>query len=158
MKLLTIGAFARASQLTPKALRLFDELGLLRPAAVDPDSGYRLYDPEQLEHAQLVAQLRRIGMPLDQIRTVCCLEATDAAEAIAAYWQQVTTDTAERGQIRFDGAPGTKCADQEGSLRMRRRLLVVEVAGPASSPTSSPSSQGPVQDSSCGQTSSATVR
>jgi serine/threonine protein phosphatase PrpC len=98
---MTIGAFARASQLTPKALRLYDELGLLRPAAVDPDSGYRLYDPEQLEHAQLVAQLRRIGMPLNQIRTVCCLEATDAAEAIAAYWQQVSTDTAERGRLVY---------------------------------------------------------
>lgn len=99
MGLLTIGAFARESQLTPKALRLYDELGLLPPAAVDPDSGYRLYDPEQLEHARLVAQLRRIGMPLDQIRTVCGLNATEAADAIAAYWQQVTTDTAERGQL-----------------------------------------------------------
>jgi PPM family protein phosphatase len=97
--LLTIGAFARASQLTPKALRLYDELGLLPPAAVDPDSGYRLYDPEQLEHARLIAQLRRLGMPLDEIRTVCGLQATAAAEAVAAYWQQVTTDTAERGQL-----------------------------------------------------------
>jgi len=40
--LLTIGAFARASRLSPKALRLYDELGLLRPAEVDPASGYRL--------------------------------------------------------------------------------------------------------------------
>ncbi len=45
MGLLTIGAFARAVRLTPKALRLYDELGLLRPAAVDPESGYRLYAP-----------------------------------------------------------------------------------------------------------------
>jgi len=34
--LLTIGAFARAARLTPKALRLYDELGVLPPAAVDP--------------------------------------------------------------------------------------------------------------------------
>ena len=39
--MLTIGAFARASRLSPKALRLYDELGLLRPASVDPVSGYR---------------------------------------------------------------------------------------------------------------------
>jgi serine/threonine protein phosphatase PrpC len=38
-------------------------------------------------------------MPLDQIRTVCGLEPTEAAEAIAAYWQQVRTDTAERGRL-----------------------------------------------------------
>lgn len=36
MGLLTIGAFARAVRMTPKALRLYDELGLLPPAAVDP--------------------------------------------------------------------------------------------------------------------------
>ncbi|MGH3278413.1 MAG: MerR family DNA-binding transcriptional regulator [Trebonia sp.] len=35
VKLLTIGEFARASRLSPKALRLYDELGLLRPHAVD---------------------------------------------------------------------------------------------------------------------------
>ena len=38
---LTIGEFARASRLSPKALRLYDELGLLRPVRVDEYSGYR---------------------------------------------------------------------------------------------------------------------
>ena len=45
MGLLTIGAFAKASRLSPKALRLYDELGLLPPARVDPMTGYRLYSP-----------------------------------------------------------------------------------------------------------------
>ncbi len=99
MELLTIGAFARAARLTPKALRLYDELGLLPPAAVDPESSYRLYDPDQLEQARLIAQLRRIGMPLAQIRTVCALEPVAAADAITRYWQQVTVDTAARGRI-----------------------------------------------------------
>ncbi|MDP9868466.1 MULTISPECIES: MerR family transcriptional regulator [Streptosporangium] len=69
-ELLTIGAFARAARLSPKALRLYDELGLLLPAAVDGDSGYRFYDPEQLERARLIAWLRRLGMPLTRIRRV----------------------------------------------------------------------------------------
>ncbi len=99
MGLLTIGAFARAADLTPKALRLYDELGLLPPAAVDPESGYRLYDPRQLSRARLIAQLRRIGMPLSEIRTVCGLEPAAAAEAIAGYWQQVTADTAARARL-----------------------------------------------------------
>lgn len=55
MELLTIGAFARGSRLSAKALRLYDELGLLTPARVDPVSGYRFYDPAQLERARLVA-------------------------------------------------------------------------------------------------------
>ena len=99
MGLLTIGAFARAATLTPKALRLYDQVGLLSPAAVDPESGYRLYDPEQLTQARLIAQLRRIGMPLAEIRTVCGLEHAAAAEAITAYWQRVTADTAARARL-----------------------------------------------------------
>lgn len=96
MELLTIGAFARAARLTPKALRLYDEVGLLPPAAVDPESGYRFYGPEQLAHARLIGQLRRIGMPLADIRTVCDLEPDAAARAVTDYWQQVTADTATR--------------------------------------------------------------
>ncbi|WP_431898206.1 MerR family transcriptional regulator [Micromonospora haikouensis] len=99
MGLLTIGGFARAARLTPKALRLYDELGLLRPAAVDPESGYRLYDPAQLERARLIASLRRIGMPLAEIGAVCGLRPEAAAEAVDAYWRRVTADTAERGRL-----------------------------------------------------------
>jgi PPM family protein phosphatase len=97
--LLTIGAFARAARLTPKALRLYDEVGLLPPAAVDPESGYRFYEPQQLERARLIAELRHIGMPLAEIRSVCALEPPAAAEAINAYWQQVTANTAARARL-----------------------------------------------------------
>ena len=79
MAVLTIGEFARASRLSPKALRLYDELGLLIPARVDPVSGYRLYERGQLERARLVAWLRRLGMPLARIRVVCDLPPAAAA-------------------------------------------------------------------------------
>ncbi|MCX5448558.1 MerR family transcriptional regulator [Streptomyces nigrescens] len=97
--LLTIGAFARASRLSPKALRLYDELGLLPPAHVDPHSGYRHYAPAQLERARLVAWLRRLGMPLARIREVCELAPAAAAVAVAAYWAQVEADTAARRDL-----------------------------------------------------------
>jgi DNA-binding transcriptional MerR regulator len=45
MGLLTIGAFARASRLSAKALRRYDELGLLPPARVDSMTGYRRRRP-----------------------------------------------------------------------------------------------------------------
>ncbi|SDY96360.1 Serine/threonine protein phosphatase PrpC [Micromonospora pattaloongensis] len=99
MGLLTIGAFARAARLTPKALRLYDQLGLLPPAAVDPESGYRLYDPDQLNRARLIAALRRIGMPLAEIRTVSDLKPDDAAAAITAHWRRIAADTATRGHL-----------------------------------------------------------
>ncbi|MDT0344538.1 MerR family transcriptional regulator [Streptomyces litchfieldiae] len=98
-RLLTIGAFARAARLSSKALRLYDQLGLLRPAAVDDESGYRFYDPAQLERARLIAWLRRLGMPLARVRQVCDLPPPAAAEAVAGYWEQVLAETAARGQL-----------------------------------------------------------
>ena len=99
MELLTIGEFARASRLSAKALRLYDELGLLRPVAVDPANGYRRYAPEQLERARLVAWLRRLGMPLADIRDVVELPPQQAAEKVAGYWRQVEADTEHRRQL-----------------------------------------------------------
>lgn len=57
--LLPIGAFARRSRLSLKALRLYDELGLLPPARVDPETGYRSYVADQVDRARL--RLRRRG-------------------------------------------------------------------------------------------------
>ncbi|MZD04423.1 MerR family transcriptional regulator [Streptomyces sp. SID5785] len=99
MELLTIGAFARASRLSPKALRLYDDLGLLTPARVDPVTGYRLYAPHQLDRARLVAWLRRLGMPLARIQQVCALESGAAAREVRAYWAGVEADTAARREL-----------------------------------------------------------
>ncbi|MEU5316243.1 MerR family transcriptional regulator [Streptomyces sp. NPDC021056] len=97
--MLTIGAFAKACRLSPKALRLYDELDLLPPAKVDPDTGYRYYAVEQLERARLVAWLRRIGMPLARIREVCALDAAAAAREVRAYWARVEAETAQRRDL-----------------------------------------------------------
>lgn len=99
MELLTIGAFARASRLSPKALRLYDSLDLLTPAHVDETSGYRFYRSDQLERARLVAWLRRLGMPLARIRVVCdlAMDAPDqAAGQVAAYWAEAEAELASR--------------------------------------------------------------
>ncbi|RSM76793.1 MerR family DNA-binding transcriptional regulator [Kibdelosporangium aridum] len=99
MELWTIGVFARAARLSAKALRLYDELGLLPPAVVDSESGYRLYDPSQLEQARFIAWLRRLGMPLARIRTVVSLDQEQAAAEVEAYWAEVLAETANRGQL-----------------------------------------------------------
>ena len=99
MELLTIGAFARASRLSPKALRLYDSLGLLPPAHVDEVSGYRFYRPDQLGRARLVAWLRRLGMPLARIGAVCDLAQHNpgaAAEQIEEYWAEAEAGLAAR--------------------------------------------------------------
>ncbi len=98
-ELWTIGDFARESGLTPKALRLYDDLGLLRPTEVDPGSGYRRYAPEQLGRARLVATLRLVGMPLARIEEVLDASPATAARLVEAYWLQVEHDTASRRDI-----------------------------------------------------------
>jgi PPM family protein phosphatase len=97
--LLSTGEFARASGLSRKALRLYDELGLLPPAQVDPATGYRLYDPAQLEQARLVAWLRRLGMPLATIRLVSTLPPAAAAMELADYWEQTEAEAAARRRL-----------------------------------------------------------
>ncbi|MEU9240860.1 MerR family transcriptional regulator [Streptomyces sp. NPDC048385] len=66
----SIGELARDSGLGISALRFYDRAGVLVPAWVDPVSGYRWYEPGQLEEARLLACLRRAGMPLADIRLV----------------------------------------------------------------------------------------
>jgi serine/threonine protein phosphatase PrpC/DNA-binding transcriptional MerR regulator len=99
VKLLTIGEFARASRLSPKALRLYDELGLVRPLRVDEWSGYRYYAPDQLERAHLVAWLRRLGMPLAQIGAVVAAPPAEAAAAVSAFLRASEAEFTERQRL-----------------------------------------------------------
>jgi DNA-binding transcriptional MerR regulator len=75
--LLSIGDFSRMTFLTVKALRHYDEVGLLKPARKDPSSGYRYYRPEQVAQARLIRRLRDLELPVDDVRTV--LAAPDGA-------------------------------------------------------------------------------
>ena len=84
-----IGEFARRSRLSIKALRLYDEMGVLVPARVDEDSGYRYYDVAQLDAARLVAMLRQLGLPLAAIKELLGCDPAHAAARIAAHWREV---------------------------------------------------------------------
>ncbi|MFJ8432984.1 MerR family transcriptional regulator [Kitasatospora sp. NPDC094019] len=66
----SIGELARDSGLSVSALRFYDGAGVLAPARVDPRTGYRWYAPGQLADARLLARLRRVGLPLADIRAV----------------------------------------------------------------------------------------
>jgi DNA-binding transcriptional MerR regulator len=98
-QLMTIGAFARKTRLSLKALRLYDELGLLRPAAVDEWTGYRQYDDAQIEGARLIGLLRRLEMPLDRIAGVLQLSATEQVEEITRYWREVEGGVAVKRRL-----------------------------------------------------------
>ena len=83
---LTIGDFSRATHLSVKTLRHYHHVGLLAPADVDADTGYRRYTTEQIPTAQVIRRFRDLDMPLDQIHAV--LEAPDLGtrnELISAH-------------------------------------------------------------------------
>jgi DNA-binding transcriptional MerR regulator len=86
---ISIGEFARRSRLSLKALRLYDERGVLVPSRVDQASGYRYYDTAQLDEARLVVMMRQLQLPLAAIKELLACDPADAAERIAAHWREV---------------------------------------------------------------------
>jgi DNA-binding transcriptional MerR regulator len=92
---LAIGDFSRMTYLSVKALRHYHDVGLLEPAEIDPDSGYRFYEPAQLPAAQVIRRFRDLGMPLDEIRAM--LTAPDVATrnaVIVAHMQRMESQLA----------------------------------------------------------------
>jgi DNA-binding transcriptional MerR regulator len=65
--MLNIGEFARLGRVSPRMLRHYDQLGLLRPERVDPDTGYRSYGVHQLARLHRLLALRDLGFKLEQI-------------------------------------------------------------------------------------------
>jgi DNA-binding transcriptional MerR regulator len=87
---LTIGDFSRLTFLSVKALRHYHEIGLLEPAAIDAESGYRLYDVEQVPVAQVIKRLKDLGMSLDDIARVLQAPDIDARNrAIVGHLQRM---------------------------------------------------------------------
>jgi DNA-binding transcriptional MerR regulator len=68
--LLPIGRFARISGLSIRMLRRYGRLGLLEPAHVDEDTGYRYYSLTQAREAEAIRRLRALDVPLEEIRVI----------------------------------------------------------------------------------------
>jgi DNA polymerase-3 subunit beta len=80
--LLGIGEMSRRSGLTVSALRFYDGACLLVPASVDASSGYRRYRPDQVPTARVLANLRRVSMPLPEVARVLDAASPDEAAAV----------------------------------------------------------------------------
>jgi DNA-binding transcriptional MerR regulator len=65
-----IGEFSNLSGVSTKALRFYDQIGLLQPASVDARTGYRLYRPQQLEELASILALKSLGASLSDVRTL----------------------------------------------------------------------------------------
>ncbi len=91
--MLSIGAFAQIGQVTHRMLRHWDTAGLLVPAHVDEFSGYRSYDPSQLERLHRIVALRQLGFGLDDVALI--LDQGVDADRIAVCCTRVAQRSSE---------------------------------------------------------------
>ena len=95
----TIGSFSKINTVTPKTLRLYDEMGLLKPARIDPFSGYRYYSTEQLPRMHRILALKSLGLSLSEIRKVINDEGT--IEMLLESKLRETTELIKEEKIRL---------------------------------------------------------
>ena len=111
-----------------KALRLYDRRGLLTPADVDPDTGYRRYRESQLATARLVVMLRRLNMPLAQVAEVVSAPGAVGAELLKSYWETFERRVASQRELTAHLA--ARLLEQEGRVVLQAATKqVVDDAG-----------------------------
>lgn len=98
--LLSIGMFSNMTRLSLKALRLYDELGILKPLHIDSQSGYRYYGVDQLSSARMIRNLREMDMPLATIRQVLAVVKSSPADAELLVQEYVSMRERQVEQIR----------------------------------------------------------
>ncbi|SEK59840.1 MerR family transcriptional regulator [Nonomuraea pusilla] len=96
---MTTGEFSARSNLTMKALRLYDAKGLLPPARVDPRTGFRYYSREQLGLARRITLLRAVGMPLSEVARVLELDGPAAVRAVSDHWRRLEDEHRARQSV-----------------------------------------------------------
>ena len=102
-RLLSIGEFAAATQLSQKALRIYDEQHLLPPARIDTATGYRYYSSDQVPLGRLVRTLREMNLSLPDIANVVASK-DGGAEALLARLAQEIDDRYAREKRAYHAA------------------------------------------------------
>lgn len=101
-----IGDFARSGRVSVRMLRHYDAIGLLRPATVDPVTGYRLYSPDQLARLNRVVALKDLGFTLEQVATIVDdeIEVDELRGMLrlrqAELRERIASDTARLGRVQ----------------------------------------------------------
>jgi DNA-binding transcriptional MerR regulator len=94
--LMPIGRFARAVRLSVKALRYYDEEGLLVPRLVDRQTGYRYYARDQAREAVMIAMLRSLDLPIAAIRTALGGAPRDLTRVLARETERLSAELEQR--------------------------------------------------------------
>ncbi|MCA9876875.1 MAG: MerR family transcriptional regulator [Thermomicrobiales bacterium] len=96
--LIPIGRFSKISRLSVSSLRYYDELGLLRPAYVDPASSYRYYLLSQVRTAETIRLLRALDMPLEDVQRLIAEGQSAAAQDLLNRHERRMEERIAEGQ------------------------------------------------------------
>jgi DNA-binding transcriptional MerR regulator len=113
----TIGEFARLGGVSIRMLRHYDELGLLPPALVDPDTGYRSYRASQLTRLNRIVALKDVGFALRQIRHLLDDVTVEELRGMLALRRAQLEDDLAEGSARLRGVEARlRAIEQEESM------------------------------------------
>src|SRR5215469_9160706 len=73
------GEFSHLARVSKRLLQFYDEIGLLRPAHIDQQTGYRYYSAKQLPRLNRILALKELGFSLDQVQEMLQAEISDEA-------------------------------------------------------------------------------
>jgi DNA-binding transcriptional MerR regulator len=92
----SIGEFSQITHLSIRTLRRYHEAGLLEPAHVDAQTGYRYYTVDQVPAAQVIRRFRELEMPLGEVGELLALRDPDARAVLIAQHLQRLEDQLDR--------------------------------------------------------------
>jgi len=124
-RLMPIGIFSRITGLSHRALRLYADRGLLPPAYVDPETGYRYYDVHSIRAAEMIRLLRRLDVPLGDMRQFIDAAAADRVDETISQQRA----RLEQEQARLDAALRLlgRIDELDGMFRAAPAVEVVEL-------------------------------
>jgi DNA-binding transcriptional MerR regulator len=126
-RLMPIGIFSRITGLSHRALRLYADRGLLVPTFVDPETGYRYYDVHCIRAAEMIRLLRRLDVPLGDMRQFIDAAAADRVDETISQQRA----RLEQEQARLNAALRLlgRIDELDGMFRAAPAVEVVELPG-----------------------------
>ncbi|MBN2882592.1 MAG: MerR family transcriptional regulator [Clostridia bacterium] len=122
----TIGSFSKINTVTTKTLRLYDEMGLLKPAKIDHFTGYRYYSTEQLPRMHRILALKSLGFSLSEIKTV--IEDEGTIEMLLESKLRETSDVIKEEKIRLLTIRGY-LEGMKGESKLNENVIIKSLPG-----------------------------
>jgi DNA-binding transcriptional MerR regulator len=141
-----ISEFSKLSQVSMKTLRYYDQIGLLKPAHTDPDTGYRYYTANQLFPLNRILAFKELGftlhqitqlmndnIPVDQIRGMFRLKQAEIQTLLEEEQTRLQRIEDRLNQVEKEGVLGTehevvlKKADTQSMFSLRQRASIQQI-------------------------------